>query len=277
MIATTSSEFPIFMRVVFALGTLGCLAWFIQSSRNRFRAVRLADVPERTNSLHPLLILAAYILPYILATVVMVTCWGTATLRDSILLLVLFSVLAQACQIGAFLLLARNTFAGGLAEGYGLRCGKRASDVLRGGFAWLCVMPMCYALVVGMGLLMLHFEIEIPVHSAISMLGDLSPLGKGVLAVSLILLAPLAEELFYRGIVQTYLRKWVSPWGAIGITSLIFPMMHGGLYNTWPSLLFLSLVLGYCYERTGRLTSSILIHALFNATTVVNLLVFQSA
>jgi membrane protease YdiL (CAAX protease family) len=110
--------------------------------------------------------------------------------------------------------------------------------------------------------------------------------------LSAAVIAPLFEELLFRGHLQTatvYLlhrittmpigaplapttESTTSPnaqirWGAIAITSIFFAMVHGELWMM-PPLFFLSLCLGYVYERTGNLWVSILLHAAFNALNI---------
>lgn len=59
-------------------------------------------------------------------------------------------------------------------------------------------------------------------------------------------------------------RAWQS-WAAIVITSLLFAAVH----PMWmfPPIFFLSLGLGYCYERTGNLWVNITVHCLFNSVS----------
>lgn len=117
-----------------------------------------------------------------------------------------------------------------------------------------------------------------------------------------VILAPLAEETFFRGILQTAMVKlfsdWLgrnvppasattgpvipvagslppqetSPpatvpraarWLAILATSLLFALIHRPWFIQ-PPIFLLSLGLGYVYERTGNLWSAIFMHMLFN-------------
>ncbi len=264
------------MLVIFQLGTLACLGWLVLSIRDRFRKASLAGAVERVNSLHPLMLLVAYILPLFLA----VGAFKVGLLPDptaSGLNGTYFNIVLQLVQILIILLLIRHVFAGGLATSFSLNPRELANDGARSVVSWLCVMPIALGLLVVVEDILTSHGIEIPKHPSIENMKTFSFNGKLLVAFSASVLAPLAEELFYRGLLQTMLRKWVSAWAAILITSAIFVAAHVGLHNTWPSLLFLSVVLGYSYERTGRLTSPILIHSLFNATSVVNLLFFQSA
>ena len=64
--------------------------------------------------------------------------------------------------------------------------------------------------------------------------------------------------------------RWVQSWLAVAITSVLFAIVHP--LWTAPIIFFLSLVLGYVYERTGNLWVPIGLHAVFNATSTVHYL-----
>jgi hypothetical protein len=56
-------------------------------------------------------------------------------------------------------------------------------------------------------------------------------------------------------------------WGGIILTSILFALLH----EAWsiPLIFLLSLVLGYLYERTGSLWTSILVHFGFNTVNLM--------
>jgi membrane protease YdiL (CAAX protease family) len=82
-------------------------------------------------------------------------------------------------------------------------------------------------------------------------------------ALVVILVAPVCEELFFRGILYRVLRARMSFWIAAVIDGVLFGLVHGSLVIV-PILGFLGVVLCYVYERTGTLYSVIAIHALNN-------------
>lgn len=91
-------------------------------------------------------------------------------------------------------------------------------------------------------------------------------------AYNLILLAlipALAEEFFFRGIVQRLLkshtqRMHLSVW----ITALAFALMHGQIFALIPFVV-LGALLGYLKELTGNLWAPIVAHFVNNASIVV--------
>jgi membrane protease YdiL (CAAX protease family) len=87
--------------------------------------------------------------------------------------------------------------------------------------------------------------------------------------------APVCEEIAFRGFVQPFLRRYVGGAGSVVLTAVAFSLMHdpGSKFLAVPVLIFpLALALGYCRERTQRLTAPILLHALHNLVGVVAVL-----
>ncbi len=85
-----------------------------------------------------------------------------------------------------------------------------------------------------------------------------------------VLVAPLAEELFFRGIVQTFLVGLIQHrWAAVALTSLTFGLVHFQQVHAIPALVVLGILIGYSYERTGSLLPPVVIHAVFNLKTLI--------
>ena len=90
------------------------------------------------------------------------------------------------------------------------------------------------------------------------------------LLISAVIVAPILEELIYRGLVQTALLELDANkhrWCVVLIASSWFTLIHQGAV-TWqamPALFVLSIFLGWLYERTKSLGPSIVLHMGFNA------------
>ncbi|HEX7291820.1 MAG TPA: CPBP family glutamic-type intramembrane protease [Conexibacter sp.] len=80
-------------------------------------------------------------------------------------------------------------------------------------------------------------------------------------------IAPLAEEVFFRGYFFGALRNWRGPWPAALVTGLVFGAIHAG--GTEPVFLVPLAILGFMLcvvrERTGSLLPCIALHAINNA------------
>ena len=97
--------------------------------------------------------------------------------------------------------------------------------------------------------------------------------GPGILLLLLVVVvaAPLAEEVFFRGLLQRSLVRHLPMWPALVITSLAFAATHFQALQ-FPALAAFGLVLSLLAFHTGRLGLSTWTHVGFNAATVVLLL-----
>lgn len=80
---------------------------------------------------------------------------------------------------------------------------------------------------------------------------------------SLVIVAPLAEELLFRGYLYGKLRKSVPIWAAIIMTSLVFAVVHGQ-WNVAIDVFALSLVMCGLREVTGSIWSGVILHTIKN-------------
>lgn len=105
--------------------------------------------------------------------------------------------------------------------------------------------------------------------------GATSPLDWLMLAILIVVLAPVCEELFFRGVFYNLCREWVSPVSSALLSSLVFTSVHQE-----PSWFLPVFVLGYglarAYERSGSLGVSITIHAVQNGLSFTLLYVLLS-
>lgn len=86
--------------------------------------------------------------------------------------------------------------------------------------------------------------------------------------------APLIEELFFRGVVQSGLRARSGFWGrapvAIGVTAACFAVAHLAATSTVHTALVLApaLVIGWAYERTRSIPLCVALHSAANAAWI---------
>jgi membrane protease YdiL (CAAX protease family) len=82
-------------------------------------------------------------------------------------------------------------------------------------------------------------------------------------AVAVIVVAPIAEEFFFRGFLFRVLRLRMGFWLAAVSDGILFGLVHGSFVIV-PILAVLGIALCWVYERTGSLFPCIAIHALNN-------------
>jgi membrane protease YdiL (CAAX protease family) len=110
-------------------------------------------------------------------------------------------------------------------------------------------------------LLHLNPEEQLPVQT---LRGAVSWGDRLMLGIPTILLAPVAEELLFRGILYPWIKRAGFPRLALWGTSLFFAGMHLNL-EVFVPLFALALGLVALYEWTGNLLAPISAHVLFNA------------
>jgi membrane protease YdiL (CAAX protease family) len=99
------------------------------------------------------------------------------------------------------------------------------------------------------------------------------------LVVMVLVVAPVIEELFFRGLLQRSLEGTFGPWVAVPVASLLFGLAHMGVS---PGVQLLPLVaatagagvvLGTSFRLSRRLGRSIAVHAWFNLLPTVLILI----
>ena len=85
---------------------------------------------------------------------------------------------------------------------------------------------------------------------------------------ALLVMAPVTEEFFFRGLILRRLLASVTPWRAIWTSSLLFAAIH---LNPWqaPVAILTGLVLGWVYARTRSLALCLAGHAFVNGLALL--------
>lgn len=204
--------------------------------------------------------------------------------------------LGELAGVGLAIALFTVLFKDGLI-GAGLSPRQFPRGIVLGVLAFL----MLYPLLIGASFLLdgiFHIFHHVPKDQDVveSLRNARTPLAKAVGGIFAALVAPFAEETFFRGMLQTLLiqqpgrwmsfwKKWVGRppgprleyrpsvgrrWAAILITAAFFGAVHLAP-DQFPILFLLAVGLGYVYERTGNLFACMTIHFLFNLPTVIAL------
>ncbi len=88
--------------------------------------------------------------------------------------------------------------------------------------------------------------------------------------------APIFEETLFRGFLLPSLTRYMSTWGAIVLSAVIFAVAHLSLSEVLP-LTTLGIVLGFVYSRSRNLLSSMLLHSLWNSGTLLSLIILGNS
>ena len=109
---------------------------------------------------------------------------------------------------------------------------------------------------------------DVPPQTALQELADpnLPAADLAVRVLGIVVLAPLLEEIFFRGYLFTALALLLPKWATQVVTSLLFGLAHGLAYALPIGLL--ALLLGFLRQRHASLAPPVLAHALHNGIVV---------
>jgi membrane protease YdiL (CAAX protease family) len=87
-----------------------------------------------------------------------------------------------------------------------------------------------------------------------------------------VIISPFIEELFFRGFLLSFLKRFTLVWPAIILSAGVFAFAHenlGSVLQLW----LLGIALGVAYEHTGSLLLPMAIHSCFNFVEAISLLI----
>ena len=140
----------------------------------------------------------------------------------------------------------------------------------------LCMVLLGFVVqIVGLMLLQL-FPPPPELENPFAKMVDAGRWGIVVLSFTAVVMAPLLEEVLFRGLLQSALMRW-GAWFAIGGTSVLFTALHAlQLQGYWPALgciFLMGWILGWLRHKTQSLWPSIVCHASYNGCAMILLLV----
>lgn len=190
------------------------------------------------------------------------------------------SIVGQVPAI-AFVLMRVNAVPGGLRK-LGVTWDRPVKHALMGILGVVACYPVLTFVGVGLHAISKALEIDSPTigHDLLRVVRDLGWGPERVLLISFAVIgAPVAEEIIFRGMVQTSLGQtigWQRRWTSIVLASVLFSLIHFGVpWQSLVALFLISLVFGYLYERTGSLLTPIVAHVVFNAVNIALVLAGQ--
>jgi hypothetical protein len=93
------------------------------------------------------------------------------------------------------------------------------------------------------------------------------------LGAGVVIMAPIAEETFFRGFLFAGLRRRLRFWPASLISAFLFALAHGPTFVV--PFMAVGVILAFAYERTRTLYASIGTHFVFNVVSFLALVLFS--
>jgi membrane protease YdiL (CAAX protease family) len=161
------------------------------------------------------------------------------------------------------------------ADAFGLRHNRR--NAVLSGIVVACIfLPVAEGLQWASAHLMTNLHIEPQEQEAVHALRVTSEWSnRVVLGVLALFLAPIVEEIFFRGMLYPAIKQAGFPRLATFGVSLLFALIHFNVVSFVP-LFVLAILLAALYEHTNNLLAPIAAHALFNGLNFAMLYLFQN-
>jgi membrane protease YdiL (CAAX protease family) len=287
----------IIMGLVFLSGLLLFGLWLLKTSLGR---EALAGSSPRRNSMRPYLCLIPlfiWFVPVQLAIQMAGRLFSDLQEWQLAFLFNLIYCIGAIVVMAVIVFLVRASFARRL-KGFGLNIRSIHKDFFAAFVNLLSVLPLMIAsirLTLYFGQLIYGPQYQISQHEQLELIKACPQWQLRILIfVVAVIMAPLLEEMIFRGLFQTVIRSIFESrnstpyqkifasrrfgagrnraWTAILISSGFFSMVHGNVSH-WPALFLLGVCLGYAYEKSGSLFRPIFIHAFFNAITIIFVLI----
>ncbi len=156
-------------------------------------------------------------------------------------------------------------------QALGLASSESTRDAGRGVVAYLTAYP---AVMAGIALWAHLFDmvgVEIPSQEAVKTVLTKQAWPEAAASVAVVvIMAPLLEEMVFRGFLLSALSRRMGPTGALVLTAALFGLLHTADHPFYAGPIFvLGLLLGWLYLRPGRLWVAVGCHGAHNALALL--------
>lgn len=279
----------------FLLMLIWVLGWFIELLWCKDALFDSSYTEKLIHPYQPLFLLSIWFLVITLPTSIMKEVWKDLADWQSIFFDNFILCFHEIAAVVVIILIARSRY--GFAsrlKGFGLNVKTAIKDFFTSFVNLLAVWPVVIALIIittYIGSFIWGPEYQIQQHQQLRIITLYPHLSIQILVlITAVVVAPLFEEMLFRGLFQTMIRSHIEArgprlavqadghddkvmkksgaWPAILIGSMLFAAAHANTGH-WPALFVLGIGMGYAYEKSGSLLQPIFIHSLFNATMIV--------
>jgi membrane protease YdiL (CAAX protease family) len=205
----------------------------------------------------------------ILGAIVGLTVTGARPDDDRVAVLAAGLLGQYGASVGVLVAVSRTKGLGSLRADFGLTVRARDWSAVLGGVGLQVAIGIALVPIV-------HLVDES--QTVVRDLDEASGAELWLLAVTALLLAPVLEELLFRGLLLRALLRRTTPVAAVAVSAVVFALVHPlldpslGSVAVVPGLLGVGLLTGVLAVRTGDLSRPILVHLGFNLLTVVGAL-----
>ena len=194
---------------------------------------------------------------------------------SDVTLLIIFQFAAELAAV-AFIAMSLRSGTRGTLTRLGLPAGGRRAAAVAGVRAYVCFLPVMLGLILltrfAAGRSGVVLEPQAPLGFFFA---DLSRPALAFLVVFVTVIAPVFEEVFFRGFAYQAIRRRWGRWPGILATALVFSALHANAAVFLP-IFGLGILLACVFEATGSLVAPITVHICQNGTAVAAVLLLRS-
>ena len=159
---------------------------------------------------------------------------------------------------------------------FGLASPRRGSALFMAVGVTLMILPIAWGLGIISAVLMEKIHMTPVLQQSIQTLQNSPSVESRVyLAILAVIVAPITEEVMFRGILYPYIRHLGYRRIAMLGTAIVFGAIHFNMMHFVP-LTFLGVVLAWLYETTDNLLAPIIAHGVFNLTNFLQTVIETS-
>ena len=162
---------------------------------------------------------------------------------------------------------------GGTWQDIGLRIPPRGvrSEVVMGTVGYMGVFPIFCGILLFLVFIAQLFSYEPPPHPIVNVLLEEEKRSPFLIIYSVALatfVAPILEEVFFRGFCYPVFRKRWGKGAAMVISSVFFAIIHHNTFAFWP-IFVLGMALSYLYEKRRSLIAPVVLHLIHNTVFIL--------
>lgn len=151
-------------------------------------------------------------------------------------------------------------------EAFGFRRERIGRTILLAIFTAIIILPIAWSLAEVSTWILVKAHTEATPQQSVRALQKAASLSQKLyFGLMAIVMAPIVEEIIFRGVLYPAIKQEGFAKTAVWATSILFAWTHFNLMTFVP-LMFLGVILTLLYETTDNLVAPILTHSLFNAT-----------
>lgn len=256
--------------------SVGCfLVWLIRGD-SEYRARTIRPTPWQIQSVDFGLFIVCLVLWFVFSGVVFMQLHGLIMGKESAPGAVASLLAGLVMQAGMLYIFLRFRFHFQIPTEGSLSPRVMASGhaAAKGLFYFFAMLPIVYGVSVAWnGILELlrrrGWELELPLQDAVQLFRETSnPALMAGFFLLAVVVAPVVEEMVFRGGIYRFLKGRISGWLALLASATVFGLVHGNLQSL-PGLITVGICLGLVYEQSGNIRVPIFFHAFFNLNSLI--------